>query len=363
MTTKTTSLRHVPNAARFLHHSQSKTVRAFVLELLPHTRPLLCIHSCTAGLLADQIAEKLGEFECPYGCGAKHSYPGWPAHTLVCPNTPITCPFWHTADKFNSRTCNFIGSLSELSTHVKAHRDVVDFADGMETTMNIGAFMQAVSDASGVPEDHPYHHDIVHNGIHNQRAHSLTPIPSNMRIPHINGEPQTWRVCDVYGMTYGYKMHIGGLLITFFTAAKNGGNVCLHYTACSLTTETLTFDIIMSSEKKLRVDNSTVIKSVFKVSSRMVSRPPFAPPTHGPCPRLRRWTIQAAPIPSEQITLRMSNELIVRSMYPTVFCTPAAVYSRYRCEFRDVLVRSEYRSTVAVQLTGSRARVSMRSRV
>ena len=224
-----------------------------------------------AGLLEDQVADKLGEFACPYGCGATHSYAGWPAHTLVCPNTPMECPFWHTADKCNSSICNFSGSLAELSRHAKAHCDLVYFADCMETTMNIGTFMQAVSDASSLPEDHPYHDDIVHNRIHNQRAHSLTPIPANMRVPHINGDPQTWQLSEVYGMIYGYKMYIGGLLITFFTTVKNGDSVSLHYIAWSLTAETLTFDIVMSNEKKRRVNNSTVIESMLKVSPRMVS--------------------------------------------------------------------------------------------
>ena len=222
---------------------------------LANARSTLCTDPAyvrTAGLLEDQCAEKLGEFACPHGCGATHSYSGWPAHALVCPNTPIACPFWHTADKFNSRICGFSGSLSELSKHVKAHCDVVYFSDCMETTMNIRTFMEAVSDASGLPANHPYHDDIVQNRNHHQRTHSLTPIPANMRI--IDGEPQTWQLSEVYGMIYGYKMYIGGLLITFFTAFKNGDNVCLHYTACSLTAETLMFDIIMSNEKKRRIN-------------------------------------------------------------------------------------------------------------
>ena len=90
-----------------------------------------------------------------------------------------------------------------------------------------------------------------------------------MRV--IDGELQTWQLSEVYGMIYGYKMYIGGLLITFFTTVKNGDSVSLHYIAWSLTAETLTFDIIMSNEKKRRVNNSTVIESMLKVSPRMVS--------------------------------------------------------------------------------------------
>ena len=254
----------IPNAKPYAPCSR------LVLELLPHTRPIR-LHSCTAGLLADQIAKKLGEFACPYGCGATHSYAGWPAHTLVCPNTPMECPFWHTADKCKSRKCNFSGTLAELNTHVndQTHCKVVYFADCMETTIHIKTFMEAVTDACSVPANHPYYHDIVQNRNYN-RAHSrLLPMPATMRV--IDGELQTWQLSEVYGMIYGYKMYIGGLLITFFTTVKNGDSVSLHYIAWSLTAETLTFDIIMSNEKKRRVNNSTVIESMLKVSPRMVS--------------------------------------------------------------------------------------------
>ena len=220
-----------------------------------------------AGLLEDQVADKLGEFACPHGCGATHSYSEWPAHILVCPKTPIACPCWQKGplqdvDKFSSEICTFSGSLAELREHVRTHCHLGYDID--RTTINIKRFKEAVTDAGSLPAHHPYYDDIVHGRDYNHYIHCRLPIPATMRM--IDGERQTWkleqvlplsraplsraracplscaprplpcarRLAQVYGMIYGYSMYIGGLLITFFTSLKDNDNVCASITPHSV---------------------------------------------------------------------------------------------------------------------------------
>ena len=42
--------------------------------------------------------------------------------------------------------------------------------------------------------------------------------------------------------------------------------MCLHYTAFSVTSKMLTFDIVLTSEKTRLVNNSTMLESLLKVS-------------------------------------------------------------------------------------------------
>ena len=88
----------------------------------------------------------------------------------------------------------------------------------------------------------------------------------------INGEQPTWKLSEVYGIVYGYRMNISGLCITFFTSFKDNSEY-LHYTAFSLTTEMLTFDIVLSREVKRSINNSTKLESLLKMSHTGFARP------------------------------------------------------------------------------------------
>lgn len=224
----------------------------------------------TAGLLEDQLAEKLGEFACPHKCGATYSYSGWPAHALVCTNAPIACPCWGNTDKLLSGLCSFRGTLAELGEHMPSHSHSVL---PPISELDIKTFMQRVTEACNMPANHPYYADQLRD--YDPLTHSTRlPIPASMLM--IGDE--SWKIEEVYGLTYGYSVYLGGLCITFFLL-RNNDSAGLHYTAYSVTSEKLRFDIVMTSERTQRMNYSTMVESCVKVSHRMVSRSPFAPLT------------------------------------------------------------------------------------
>ena len=92
-----------------------ETHLSHILHNAPHSAAGACFFYNTEG---DHIRT---EFSPNHWCcePAISSSSIYQNEILVRTNTPIACPFWHTADKFNSRICGFSGSLSELSEHVK----------------------------------------------------------------------------------------------------------------------------------------------------------------------------------------------------------------------------------------------------
>ena len=77
----------------------------------------------------------------------------------------------------------------------------------------------------------------------------------------------------MYGVIYGYHMCIGGVCVTFFTNSTDSGSVRLHYTAFSVTTEMILFDIVLSTQTERYIHGGTKLETLLKVSHTAVAQP------------------------------------------------------------------------------------------
>ena len=70
-----------------------------------------------------------------------------------------------------------------------------------------------------------------------------------------DGELKRWKLLEVYGIIYGYSVYFKqvGVFIKFFIAFTDSdcllSHYCLHYTAFSITSEIITFNITMTCEE------------------------------------------------------------------------------------------------------------------